>query len=106
MRHGMQIERVSRFLGRRVADIREVVEHVPDRCVEMLTQFPLALRIRYELEGIPEGTIARIRAQGRPTGRLRFVMPALNPLLRASVIRDLDRLKALLETGAWRKLAA
>ncbi|MGA3400548.1 MAG: SRPBCC family protein [Acetobacteraceae bacterium] len=104
LRRGTKIALVSRFLGRRVADIREVVEHVPDRHVEMIARFPLGLRVRYELEGIPEGTIARIRAQGRPTGRLRFVVHAINPLLRRAVVRDLGRLKSLLESGAWRKL--
>ncbi len=106
LRPGTKIALVSRFLGRRVADIREVVDHVPDRRIEMVTRFPLGLRVRYELEGIPEGTIARIRARGRPTGRLRFIMPAINPWLRRAVIRDLDRLKSLLELGAWRRLAA
>jgi hypothetical protein len=105
LRLGTKIARVSRILGRRVADIREVVEHVPEHCVEMVAQFPSGLRIRYELEGIPEGTIARISARGSPTGRLRLIVPAINPLLRHAVIRDLARLKALLETGAWRRLA-
>jgi hypothetical protein len=103
LRHGTKIARVSRFLGRRVADIREVVEHVPDRCVEMVAH-RFGLRIRYELEGIPEGTIARIRTRGGPAGRLRFVVRAINPLLRRAVIRDLGRLKSLLESGAWRRL--
>jgi|ERR1700721_1452143 hypothetical protein len=103
LRCGTKITQVSRFLGRRVAELREVVEHVPDRSVEIVAQ-PCGLRIRYELEGIPEGTITRIRAQGRPTGSWRFVVGALNPLLRRAVIRDLVRLKALLESGAWRQL--
>jgi hypothetical protein len=105
LRSGSKIAQVSRFLGRRVADIREVADHVPDRCVELIARVPLGLRIRYELEGIPEGTIARIRAHGCPTGRLRYVVPAINPLLRRAVSRDLGRLKSLLESGAWRRLA-
>ncbi len=71
-----------------MADVREVVEHVPNRRIEMIAR-AFDLRIRYELEGIPEGTIARISAQGRPTGRLRFVLPALNLLLGGAVSRDL-----------------
>src|ERR1700733_6668335 len=102
LRRGMKVALVSRVLGRRVANVREVVDHEPDRRVEMIAPVPFGLRIRYDLEGIPEGTIARIRARGRPTGRLRFVEAAINPLLRWSVIRNLERLKALLETGAWR----
>ena len=106
LRRGTRLAREWRLLGRRVCDTSEVVEHVPDRCVEMIARFPFALQIRYELEGIPEGTIARIRTQGSATGRLRYAVPALNRLLRRAVIRDLDRLKALLESGAWRRLTA
>ncbi|HTB47532.1 MAG TPA: SRPBCC family protein [Acetobacteraceae bacterium] len=106
LRRGMKVALVSRVLGRRVANVREVVDHEPDRRVEMIAPVPFGLRIRYDLEGIPEGTIARIRARGRPTGRLRFVGAAINPLLRWSVVRDLERLKVLLETGAWRRRAA
>ena len=105
LRRGSKIELVLRLLGRRIADIREVLDHEPDRRLEMFAS-AFDLRIRYDLEGIPEGTIARISARGRPTGALRFVMPALNPLLRWAVIRDLDRLKSLLESGAWRRLTA
>ena len=106
LRPGTKIARESRLLGRRIGDIREVVELVPDRCVEMIAESPFSLRIRYELEGIPEGTIARIRAQGSPLGHLRFIVGMINPLVRIAVIRDLGRLKALLESGAWRRLAA
>ena len=105
-RRGTTIARMSRFLGRRVGDILEVVEHVPGRCVEMIAQSPFGLRIRYDLEGIPEGTIARIHAQGSPPGRWRFVVPAINPLHRRAVIRDLGRLKSLLPSGGWRGVAA
>jgi hypothetical protein len=104
LRRGTKIECVLRFLGRRVPAMREVVDHEPDRRLELFAS-AFDLRIRYDLEGIPEGTIARISTRGRPTGRLRFVMPALNPLLRWVVQRDLGRLKALLESGAWRRLA-
>ena len=105
-RRGSKIATVSRFFGRHVTDIREVVDHEPDRRVEIITRYPFGLRVRYELEGIPEGTIARISARGRPSGRLRFFMPALNLLLRRAVVRDLGRLKTLLESGTWSRLAA
>jgi hypothetical protein len=53
LRRGARIARERRLLGRRIAELREVTEHVPDRCVEMAGPSPLGLRIRYELEGIP-----------------------------------------------------
>jgi hypothetical protein len=105
LRHGSKVERVSRRLGRLVANAVEVVDHVPERSVEMTALHPFDLRIRYELEGIPEGTITRIRARGTPTGRLRFIVLAINAVLRWGTLRDLDRLKALLESGTWRRLA-
>ncbi len=105
LRHGTKVAFVSRFLGHRIADIGEVVDHEPDRRLEMFAR-AFDLRIRYELEGIPEGTIARISARGWPAGRLRFLAAAINPLLRRAVMRDLGRLKSLLETGAWRRLTA
>jgi len=102
IRLGMKITREWRWFGRNVAETTEVVEHVPDRSLAMTTQLPFGLRIRYALEGIPEGTIARIRAEGRTTGVLRFAARLLNVLLRSAVIRNLQRLKILLESGSWR----
>jgi hypothetical protein len=99
---GTKIAREWRWFGRNVAETTEVAEHVPGRSVAMTTQLPFGLRIRYALEGIPEGTIARIHAEGRTTGLLRFAARPLNALLRSAVIRDLHRLKMLLESGAWR----
>lgn len=102
IRRGTKIVREWRWFGRNVAETTEVVEHVPDRSLAMTTQLPFGMRIRYALEGIPEGTIARIHAEGRTTGVLRFAAGVLNALLRSAVIRDLQRLKTLLESGAWR----
>jgi len=101
---GTKINREWHWLGRTFADGGEVVEHVPDRSMAFTTQLPLDLRVRYELEGIPEGTIARVCVAGRATGMLRFGAAALSALLRWGVIRDLDRLKALLESGEWRRV--
>lgn len=106
LRRGVKIAWERRRLGRRIADVREVTDHVPERCVETIGDGPCHLRIRYELEGIPEGTIARVRAEGSPSGWLRYVVPAINVWLRRAVIRDLDRLKSLVESEAWRALAA
>jgi hypothetical protein len=102
LRTGATVARITRFLGRRITQRREVVAHAPNRYVELTAAAPLNLRIRYELEGIPEGTIARVRAAGTPRGSLRFLARALTPLLRRAVVRDLGRLKTLLESGASR----
>jgi hypothetical protein len=104
LRRGTKVHREWRLLGRRVPELCEVAEHVPDRCVEMVGQSRLAWRIRYELEGIPEGTIARVRTQASPSRRLRLFVPTINLFLRRAAIRDLDRLKLLIESGGSRAL--
>ena len=106
IRQGSKIAREWRWLGRDVPETAEVTEHVPGRSLAMSTQLPFGLRIRYALEGIPEGTIARIHAEGCVTGALRFVARPLDALLRLAVTRDLERLKTLMESGTWRRWAA
>jgi len=102
LRNGAKVVRSWRRFGRSLAETSEVVGHVPDRSLEMTTQLPFGLSIRYELEGIPEGTIARICVEGRVTGLLRFAAITFDQLLRSAVVRDLGRLKHLVESGAGR----
>jgi len=105
LRAGVTVAHEWRWFHRRIAEVSEVVQHTQGRVLELATRLPFALRLRYELEGIPEGSIARIRMVGTASGALRFIAPVANMLLRGAVIRDLDRLKALLESGAWRHLS-
>ncbi|HVC60607.1 MAG TPA: hypothetical protein VND19_09640 [Acetobacteraceae bacterium] len=60
---------------------------------------------RYDTAWI--GGVSRVRpSPPGPPGRWRFVVPAINPLHRRAVIRDLGRLKSLLPSGGWRGVAA
>jgi len=99
VRRGTTLERVSRRLGRRFACVLQVVDHVPDRALELRAQQSTGQHIRYTLEGIPEGTIARIQSHLRPAGRWRLTTAVHTALLRRAIIRDLDRLKWLVEAG-------
>jgi hypothetical protein len=102
---GSSIARVIRFLGRRYHDVTEVVEYVPGRCIEMATQRPVAMRVRYSLEGIPEGVIVRVRATGQSDGLLRLISPVVRRLLRRNYRRSLQDLKVLMESNQFRTLA-
>ena len=102
LRAGSRIERQIRLRGRGCLDVAVVADHVPDRFIEFTAGRALRLRIRYALESIPEGTIARVHAWGEATGGLRLLTPILAALLRRRIIRDLDALKALLEVGRLR----
>lgn len=104
LRVGVPVQCRWHLLAGHLTALCEVTAFVPERSVDMAARSPPGWKIRYALEGIPEGTIARIRVEAAPTGVARFLVPAINPLLRQALIRDLDRLKALMESGAWRKL--
>lgn len=104
LRPGAQIAWVDRVLGFPRHDVRHVSQHVPDQLLELVAQRPFPMQIRYELEGIPEGVIARVRAQAKPAGLACLMQPLLRLRMRRAFARDLDMLKALMESNAFRML--
>ena len=53
--------------------------------------------IRYEQEDCPEGTRARIRAQGEALGFFRVAAPFLDRRVRRSITNDLENPREYLE---------
>jgi hypothetical protein len=106
IRVGTRIARVRRRLGRLCHDIHEVTALIPERLLEVRAAKPYPMAIQYELEGIPEGVIATIRASGQPAGLTRLLEPLLRMRLRRQIMGDLYALKRLMETNAFRELGA
>ncbi len=102
LRTGSRVERISRFLGRQFGYQYEVVAAEEGRSVELRVDEPFPMRIRYELEDVPGGTLARIHAQGDATGFFRMAAPLMAPMVRKNITRDLELLKAHLEARAPR----
>ena len=100
LREGSRVERVSRFLGREFGYVYEVVADDGDRGVDLTVERPFPMRIRYELEDAPGGTLARIRARGDATGFFRLASPLMAPMVRRNIAADLEALKARLEGEA------
>jgi hypothetical protein len=100
MLRGSTWQRTCRRLWRRRRTGLCVVDFVPDSALEFRADPPLAERTRYTLEGIPEGTIVRIETQRDADGGVRLPAAIGCMLLRRAVIRDLDRLKWLVEAGS------
>jgi hypothetical protein len=95
---GSRVERVAKFLGKRVEYVNEVVEYEPGvRLVMQSVKAPFPMRVSYELEDVGEGTRVRIRAQGDAGGFYRFAAPVLSGAVRRAIARDLAQLKAVLE---------
>ena len=62
---GTKVERVARFLGRRMSYVTEVVEHEAGSVIVMKSDSPFPMTITYRFEEAPEGTRMRAHLQGR-----------------------------------------
>jgi hypothetical protein len=106
LRTGAAVERVSKFLGRRMAYRIEVVDHEDDRFVEMIAKEPFTIHVRYELEDAEGGTLTRIVTRGEGTGFYRVAAPFLARMVRRSITNDLENLREVLDSRGDEDLAA
>jgi hypothetical protein len=87
-------------LGRgRHADIYEVVAHEPDLLLVLESE---ALTLTLALEGVPVGTVAWLGIETERKGLGRLFRRLLDSRARRTAIRDLRRLKRLIESGEYR----
>ena len=98
---GTRVERVARFLGRRIDYVMEVAEHQPaERIVLRSIKSPFPMRVTYEFVERARGTRAAIRVEGDPGAMYRIGGPVMAALVRRSITRDLRNLKRLMESSA------
>ncbi len=99
MAKGTQVERLARFLGRRILYVNEVVEYDPGALLIMRSikgPFPMTITYQFEEEGA--STLARIRVQGDASGFYRLAAPVLSRAVKRSTTNDLKSLKGVLES--------
>jgi hypothetical protein len=94
---GSRVARVAMFLGRRIEYVNEVVELGPGRLDMRSVVAPFPMRVTYELEERDGATAVSNRVRGDAHGFFSVASPLLAPLVRRSVQRDLERLRAILE---------
>lgn len=101
---GSRFEFVAHFLGRRLAYTYEVNELVPGaRYVMATAQGPFPMETSYEWEDTPAGgTRMTLRNRGEPSGFSRAAGPMMARAMRRANTKDLQRLKAILESGGAR----
>jgi Polyketide cyclase / dehydrase and lipid transport len=99
LRPGSRVKRTTRFLGREFNYVYYVVEADDDRFVEIRVDKPFPMQVRYELEDVPDGTTARIRARGDAGGFFRLAGPLLAMMVRRNIGADLANLRKELERG-------
>jgi hypothetical protein len=83
----------------RHADIFEIVEHQPDLLLVLEGE---TLTITLALEGVPVGTVAWLGIETERKGLRRLFRRVLDGRARRVAIRDLRRLKRLIESGEYR----
>ncbi|HWO93332.1 MAG TPA: SRPBCC family protein [Dehalococcoidia bacterium] len=96
---GARVERIARFLGRRIAYVLETTEYEPNVLIAMQSvQGPFRMRVTYRFEDTVDGTRFSIRNEGGSGIALRLGAPLMSKALRRNVNGDLRRLKDLLES--------
>lgn len=98
---GTQVQRVAKFLGKRIEYVNDVTEFDPKALLSIgAVKGPFPMTIRYEFQEMPDGTRARIQVQGNATGFFKLAGPLLAQAVKRSVRNDLKELKRLMELGA------
>jgi carbon monoxide dehydrogenase subunit G len=100
MEKGSRIKDVTRFLGKRMESVSEVVEyeeygHTAFRTIE--APFPLSWEWRYEPEGIGTRLSFRGEAEGTAGFFGRLADPVVTKLYRREIVAAMGKLKDLLE---------
>ena len=97
---GSKLTFVARFLGRRLEYTYEVREHVPgERFVMATAEGPFPMETTYGWrDSLDGGTLMTLRNRGEPSGFANVAAPLMARAMRRANRKDLDALKALLET--------
>jgi uncharacterized membrane protein len=96
---GSRLAFVARFLGRRLAYTYEVRELVPgERFVMSTAEGPFPMETAYSWEDAGGGTRMTLRNRGEPSGFMTVAAPIMAAAMRRANRKDLQRLKALLES--------
>lgn len=98
LRVGSTYAQIATFLGRRIESRFEIVQYEPGRLVKgstTISPFPITFTRIVE----PHGGGAKVTAivEGRPDGIFAIASPLVRRLVGASVRRDYENLKLLLE---------
>jgi uncharacterized membrane protein len=97
---GSRLAFVAQFLGRRLAYTYELVELVPgERLVMRTAEGPFPMETTYTWERLGERqTRMTLRNRGEPSGFGKLAAPLMAGAMRRANRKDLERLKAILET--------
>jgi uncharacterized membrane protein len=96
---GSRVAFVAHFLRRRLAYTYEIVEYAPgERLVMRTAEGPFPMETSYTWSDTADGrTHMTLRNRGEPAGFSRIMAPLMTTAVRRANVRDLRRLKRILE---------
>ena len=97
---GSKMTFIARFLGRRLEYTYEIVDYVPgERLVMRTAEGPFAMETTYTWEDAgSERTRMTLRNRGEPSGFAAIAAPLMAAAMRRANLKDLVKLKQILET--------
>lgn len=94
------MEFVADFLGRRLVYTYELKDWVPgERFVMATAEGPFPMQTTYLWRDAAGGTAMELRNEGEPSGFAAVAAPLMKLAMRRENRKDLQRLKALLESA-------
>jgi uncharacterized membrane protein len=102
---GSQFVFIARFLGRTLSYTYQVVDFIPHRRFVMRTaEGPFPMETTYEWDDVaPDSTRMTLRNRGEPSGFAGVAAPMMVAAMKRANLKDLKRLKAILEAQAARR---
>jgi Polyketide cyclase / dehydrase and lipid transport len=97
LKQGSKVEHIGTFAGKAYSADRLVMRDEPEKSLDITSNEPFEMKIRYKLDDVPEGTRVSVRVQS--VGELLFQMPpvVLSKKVQDTISDDLKRLKRHLE---------
>lgn len=98
-RLGSTYDQSARFLGKEIRSSFEVVEYEPGSLIRITsTSGTMPIDVTREVKSLPDGgSVVSATVVGEPPGLMRLLGPLLDRMVQASVRKDYERLKAILE---------
>ncbi|MFL6468895.1 MAG: hypothetical protein ACJ72Z_13130 [Pyrinomonadaceae bacterium] len=93
MKKDSLVERVGSFQGRQFSAKVLVVKDVPEQMLELSSDEPFEMKIKYELDEVDGGTKVKLRIQGIVEDQFQIPPASFGKLVTEALNNDLKRLK-------------
>ncbi len=97
---GSQVERVARFLGRRIEYVNEVVDLSPERLEMRSVKAPFPMHVTYSLRERGDTTEIMNQVDGDVGRFFGLLRPLVRRAMRRNISKDLARLRDQVEAGS------